>query len=584
MAPDPRPPQAAEVVDAGTDAFFERLQPVLAARPAEALRIARDELARAEALGDRLAVVRALLVRGMAHSALGDPERDATLARALALAQAEAEPLTLVRAVNAQIVVDIFNGRYADALWRGQEVLGMAHALRRRDLLWRLTINLGSALSLIGEYQMAIAMYRECLELLQGESDEVRQQRHQTINNMAWSWMGVARLAMLEDDTSAAREALGVARRFAQGACEGALRERNVWLRASALDTLVGVLLELGEARQAGRWVERVTQESAGLLEPGTPAWGIHTLARCRVALAQPQADGHEVLAALRAVEALPGPIFRSGDLHAALHRCLSEALARVGEHRAALEHHGRWLQFEARTQSLLAREHAMSVQRTLETLRGETEEFITHDLRNPLGAARVQLGALKAARAPVPGLAAQADAIEGLLREATRAADCYLVVLRTRHVRRAMLQTLELAELVDDVGEQLAPPADTGVRLERELDWGVLVRGDRISLLQALQELVRLALASAGPGDAVRITLAGEAGGPLLRIEAPGDEWMLRLSQAMREGGAGGAPTSAALGGWMVARVARLHDARLEVRPATGEGHAAVEWRFPME
>lgn len=569
-------PMAPEVIDAGTDAFFDRMQPLLGARPADALRIATDEQHRAEALGDRLAVVRALLVQGMARSALGHPERDETLARALALAQVEAEPLTLVRATNAQIVVDILNGHYANALWRGQEVLGMAHALRRRDLLWRLVINIGSALSLIGEYEMAISMYRECLDLLKGESEEVRQQRHQTVNNMAWSWMGVARLATLEDEPAEARKALLVARRFAEGACEGALAERNGWLRASSLETLVGVLLELGDVAEARHWVDRVAQESAGLLEAGTPAWGIYTMARCRVQLVDPQADPQAVLASLHAVEALPGPRFRTGNLSAELHRCLSDALARTGRNQEALDHHGKWLQFEARTQSLLAREHAMAVQRTLDTLRGETEEFITHDLRNPLGAARVQLGVLDG------GWVEPARRIDAMLQEATQAADHYLVILRTRHLRRAALQPLELAELVDDAAEQLAPPADTGRRLARDLDWGVVVRGDRIALLQALQALLRLALAAQGARE-VHISLRCSGGVATVGIAAVDDGWARSLDELLRAGGAGDGHSAEGLRAWMVARVARLHDARVEVQADATDGLARVSWHFPL-
>ncbi|WP_374675266.1 hypothetical protein [Ideonella sp.] len=569
-------PMAPEVIDAGTDAFFDRMQPLLGARPADALRIATDEQHRADALGDRLAVVRALLVQGMARSALGHPERDETLARALALAQAEAEPLTLVRATNAQIVVDVLSGRYADALWRGQEVLGMAHALRRTDLLWRLTLNIGSALSLIGEYEMAIGMYRECLDLLKGESEEIRQQRHQTINNMAWSWMGVARIATLEDNPAVAREALGVARRFAQGACEGSLAEPNGWLRASSLDTFVGVLLELGEVDEAARWVHRVGEQSPGLLVRGTSIWGIFTLARCRVLLATGTAALDEVLSDLHGVEQMPGPLFKSGDMHASLHRCLCDVLARAGRHREALVHRGKWLQFEARTQSLLAREHAMAVQRTLDTLRGETEEFITHDLRNPLGAARVQLGVLDG------GWVEPARRIDAMLQQATQAADHYLVILRTRHLRRAALQPLELAELVDDAAEQLAPPADTGRRLARDLDWGVVVRGDRIALLQALQALLRLALAAQGARE-VHISLRCSGGVATVGIAAVDDGWARSLDELLRAGGAGDGHSAEGLRAWMVARVARLHDARVEVQADATDGLARVSWHFPL-
>jgi signal transduction histidine kinase len=78
--------------------------------------------------------------------------------------------------------------------------------------------------------------------------------------------------------------------------------------------------------------------------------------------------------------------------MQATLQACLADVYERQGRHREALEYHRQWLRFEARSQSLWTREHAISVHHTLDSLRGETEEFITHDLRNPLGAALVQL------------------------------------------------------------------------------------------------------------------------------------------------------------------------------------------------
>lgn len=565
-----------EVIDAGTDAFFDRMQPLLGARPADALRIAMDEQHRAEALGDRLAVVRALLVQGMARSALGHPERDETLARALSLAQVEAEPLTLVRATNAQIVVDVLNARYADALWRGQEVLGMAHALRRPDLLWRLTINLGTALSLIGEYEMAIAIFKECLVWLEGNTDAQRQQRWHTVNNLACSWIGLARRARLEDDLLAARDALDMALRLAQGACEGALKEPHVSLRVGALDTLVDVLVEQGHPQAALGWILRVERESDGLIAEGSPDWGIMTLARCRVQLAAAQTEAQEVVLQLRQVQALQGPLFRLGERHAALHRCLSQALSIAGHHQQALEHQRVWLHFEGQTQSLLAREHAMSVHRTLETLRGETEEFITHDLRNPLGAARVQLRTLDG------NLAAPAREIDAKLYEATQAADHYLVILRTRHLRRAALQPLELAELVDDAAEQVAPPAGTGRRLDRDLDWGVVVRGDRIVLMQALQALLRLALGAQG-ARVVDIALRRAGDMASVCISAVDDGWAASLARLLRAGASAEGHTADSLRAWMVARVAQLHDARLDVEAASAGGLARLSWHFPL-
>lgn len=563
--------------DERSDEFFNQIQPVIGADPRRALAVARAAQARAQAEGDALGEVRSLLAQGTAHNALGQSERDGVFAQALQLAQAEADPVLLVRAVSSQIFVDIYHGRYSDALWRGQSILGMAHALRRNDLLVRLTLNIGTALNLIGEHELAIPMFAECAELLQGDGEAVRQQRLRTDNNRAMAWLGIARVAA-QDGTfaSATADALARARALAEGACEGALRERHGELRAGSLDTLVGVLLEMGEVDEARHWVERVCAESSELLVPGSAAWGIAALAQCRAELAQPGSDVSVVVQRLRAIEALPGPLFLGGELNATLNHCLAAGLSRLGLHREALGYHRQWLQAEARTQSLLAREHALAVHRTMESLRGETEEFITHDLRNPLGAALVQLGSAPESSAP---RVAQA---RGQVQQAFDTAERYLVVLRTRHLRRTDLKPIDLAELVDDVGERLAPPSGAAVRLERELGWGLQMRADRIVLLMALQELLNAALASAAPGSAVCWNLSAAEGRALLVVEGAGPDWARSMAERMRPPGAQGAQDERDMAALMLARVAQLHDSRLDLLPGPA-GSGRVEWRFPL-
>lgn len=568
--------------DEASDELFNQVQAVLATQPAQAVAIGRAAQQRAEARGDMLGVVRSLLVQGTAHNALGQSERDEVFARALALAEREAEPVTLVRAVSSQIFVDIYHGRYADALWRGQSILGMAHALRRNDLLVRLILNLGTALNLIGEYELAISMFAECSELLQGDGEAVRQQRLRTDNNRAMAWLGIARVAAQDRaGAPAAENALARAQALAESACEGALRERHGELRAGSLDTLVGVLLERGKVDEAMRWVDRVCTESAQLLLPESAAWGIAALAQCRAELACPEGDVEVIVRRLRAVEALPGPLFRGGELNATLNQCLAMGLSRLGRHREALGHHRHWLQSEARTQSLLAREHAMAVHRTLESLRGETEEFITHDLRNPLGAALVQLEATLGGMVPVLASGSVAQA-RGQVQQAFDTAERYLVVLRTRHLRRADLKLIDLAELVDDVGERLAPPAGASVRLERPLDWGLRVRGDRIVLLMALQELLSAALACAPPGSTIEWKLCGEAEHALLQVTGSGDAWADAVAVRLRPPRDHGAQNEREMAALMLTRAAQLHDSRLEM--SVGDlGQSRVEWRLPL-
>jgi signal transduction histidine kinase len=566
-------------IDVGSDAFFAQTQKLLVAEPSQALAVAAAALQEAIRRSDPLAQVRALLLKGMASDALGSAERDSLLAEALCIAERAGDPLTLVRAVNGQMVVEIYHGRYADALWRGQAVLGMAHALQRRDLLWRLTNNLGTALSLIGEFELALSMFTECLGWIEDPQAQGRQSKLRTVNNMAMALLGMARNSRMEGDTAGAESALARARPLAESACEGALGEPHGALRAGSLDTLVAVLLEQGEVEEALRWVSHVGRSSAALLPRGSVSWGTHALAQCRAELASPMGDVRATYQRLKEIEGLPGPRFKSGEMHALLNQCLSQALARLERWAESLTYHRRWLQFETRTQSLLAREHAMAVHRTLDSLRNETEEFITHDLRNPLGAALLQLSTA-AGDAVDDALKRDISDARSSVQRVFDMADHYLALVRMRHLRRADLGEFDLAELVDDVGERLAPPSGADVRLFRDVAWGMIVRGDRISLLAALTELLRSALARAPSGSEVKWLLGQEDREAVLVLSDVGEALAPNVMQRLRR------PCSAVKGGpglgyAVVARAAQVHGAPIEVTSTSGSG-TQIFWRFP--
>lgn len=579
------PAIALEPADAaGSDDFFDQVQPLLASRPQHAADVAQAALDRAVARRDEAAIVRALLVLGMAHDAMGHIERDAVLGRALQLAEKLAEPVLLLRAVNSQLVVDIYHGRYADALARGQSVLGMAYVLRRDDLLGRLLNNLATALSLIGEFELAIGMFDERLQLLRGNTAETRVQRARAINNQAMAWLGIARSAQFGEPgpgAPTAPAALARARSLAETACRQMLAESHLSMRLSALDTLVSVLLHAGDTQRAREWTDRVAAASGQELGPlarGSVHWGTFALVLARVELARRPSSLEDVLELLREVESLPGPRFRGGEMQAALNQCLAETLERMGRCAEALKYHRAWLQFEARTQSMLVREHAMAVHHTLDSLRGETEEFITHDLRNPMGAALVQLGPEALEAVPDETRRRVVEARQ-TIQQVFDTADHFLAGVRVRNLRRSELKAIDLAELVDDVGERLAPPAAAAVRLERDIEWGLEIRADRISLLMSLDHLLRSALAGAGEGAQVHWSLRAEPGHAVLSVQGSGPSWQARL-MPLRAGAA--APRARDMAAAMVTRVAQLHDSTLEV-VAEGPCPWRLEWRFPL-
>jgi signal transduction histidine kinase len=581
--PDPLPPPWDGLIDLSSDEFFTRALPVMDSQPTLALAIAERAWRQAEDTRDEAGAIRALILKGHAHVVLGQQESDATLSEALRRAEALGEPTLLVRAVNNRMSIDIFQGQYAVALARGQSVLGLAHVLSRDDLLSRLLNNLGTALSLIGEFSMAIKMYEERLRLLPTAGDESKVQRTRSINNMAVAWLGLARAEPERDDAALPGRALARAKTLAEAACGRMLAETQVSLRLGTLDTLVEVLLERSEAGLALQWAQRVEAVSRDALQPSSVHWGSFHLPLCRIQLALGEAEMDGVLARLREIEALPGPKFRGGEMQAMLHHCLSQALERVGDYGQALVYHRRWLDHQARAQSVLAREHATAVRNTLDSLRGETEEFITHDLRNPLGAALVQMQSVAVAELPAP-------VREGVLRarqsvqRALDTAESYLSIVRTRHLRRAELKEVDLAELVDDVGERLAPPSGAAVRLERDVEWGMTVRGDRILLLMAFTKLLRNALRHSPAGTMVRLTLACEGHVARLSVidEGPGIPEALR-PRLLRRMPSGDTRRGRGLGLTMIARVAQLHDARLQLLPGPGGRGTAISLLFPL-
>jgi hypothetical protein len=155
--------------------------------------------------------------------------------------------------------------------------------------------------------------------------------------------------------------------------------------------------------------------------------------------------------------------------------------------------------------------------------------------------------------------------------------------VARVRNLRRASLALVDPAELLDDVAERIAPPAGTGSRLEREVEWGLAIRGDRISLLSAMDCLLRLSLANCQHGDDVHCRLDRVSDYALLSIDVPESAWTQELSASLQ-------PRPRALhshinlAATMIMRVAQLHDSRIEVRAPSGHvRRVRIDWHLPL-
>lgn len=206
---------------------------------------------------------------------------------------------------------------------------------------------------------------------------------------------------------------------------------------------------------------------------------------------------------------------------------------------------------------------------------RTEAQAVIRTVVRAPLQQASQELQALAGdARGTAPAGRTGLQRASHSVQRAVDIADQYLGVIRAEHLRPEDLSVLDLAALVDDVCEQMAPPPGTPVRLERELHRPTFVRGDTALLMRALGNLMSNAFKHAPAGTAVTVTLAPVEGGALLSVADRGPGLALdmraRLFQrfstsAVRKGNG--------LGLAMVARAARVHGARIEVDSEPGCG-----------
>jgi signal transduction histidine kinase len=111
-------------------------------------------------------------------------------------------------------------------------------------------------------------------------------------------------------------------------------------------------------------------------------------------------------------------------------------------------------------------------------------------------------------------------------------------------------------------------------VRLERRVRLQVRVRGDRVLLMRALGNLLSNAFKHAPPGSAVRVRLQSRRDGVWLSVsdQGPGMPLDMRVRLFQRFA-TGSVRKGNGLGLAMVARAARVHQARIEVDSEVGRG-----------
>jgi signal transduction histidine kinase len=543
----------------------------------EALREIDAEVAAADRAGGGPALVGALVWQAQLRGHLGRDDAEVALQRAWDEVERLGDGELRCHALLARARLAADRGRHAAALADCRAALDLARGLGLASLVRQALFTSATSLCHLGEHDLAVESFEEARMMLRAEPDALSAADRQVAlgryaAGQAQAWLMRAGLLLEASGPEQAQEAFARARRLGEQACT-MLRQASPRFSHAALFGLVRVLLEADEADEARRWVARVTAHAPVAAPPGSLALAHRVLSEAMIELRAGQGGTPALRERLREVEAVPHPRVTGGDLRLSLLRCLFEAYEQAGDPAQALEYQRQWSRTKARVRAALAIEHDQWTRETLAALRTEADRFVTQDLRAPLLQASALLGRFAGAP-PADAARSGLDRAGHSVRRAIDIADQYLGVMRAEHLRHADLEVLELSPLVHDVCDQLAPLAADGVRLERRVRLQVRVRGDRVLLMRALGNLLSNAFKHAPPGSAVRVRLQPRRDGVWLSVsdQGPGMPLDMRVRLFQRFA-TGSVRKGNGLGLAMVARAARVHQARIEVDSEVGRG-----------
>lgn len=545
-------------------------------RPADEVLAELDEqLVRARAQGNGPELVRLLTLRGDVAGAVGRPDADHGLQLARAEAARLGEPGLLCQVLLAQARLDADANLHARALAACRSAGDVARAQGQVAWVRQALFTSGGSLCHLGEHDLALEAFEEARMLLRAHAGTLSAADHQVALGryaaaQAQAWLMRGGLLLEASGPEAAAEPLLRARELGEQACS-LLMHASARFSHAALFGLVRALLEAGEGDRARDWVARVQSACPAPPPAGSLALAQRVLGAAMIDLRVGGVDAGQVLAGLREVVAVQHPRVVGGDLRLSLLRCQFEAHEQAGHYVEALEAQRQWSRTKAKVRAQLAHEHSLWTRETLAALRNEADEFVTHDLRAPLVEARQALDALDSAP---PGVVPNLRRAEHSVRRAIDIADQYLGVVRAEHLRPEDLQRLDLADLVDDVCEQMAPPKSGAVGLERHIERGISVIGDRLLLMRAIGNLLSNAFKHAPPGSSVAVRLIRDRDEARLSVADHGPGLPLDMRVRLFQRFATGAVRKGnGLGLAMVARAARVHRARIVVDGDSGRG-----------
>lgn len=545
----------------------------------EALRELPQVVAALRRQGDVAVLVEGLLLLARLQAQQGaDDAACATLDEAQAALEAARDEALVGQMALARAGIDADCGRHARALSACHDVA--EHARLRGDVFMVRQALFGHATSLghLGEHDLAVETFEEALTLLRtqpgtlGEAERrVAAGRYTTGQAQAWLMRGG--LLLEAGGREAASEAFGRARRLGEQACESLLGASPRFSHP-ALFGLVRVLLEAGEVGTARQWVRRVGAATQMVAPAGSLALAFWRLAGAMIDLRAGDEAPGQVLLRLKDVEGVRHPRVTGGDLRLSQLRCQFEAHEQAGQYQQALACQRQWAEVKGRLRTRLAREHVLWTEQRLASWRLEAGEVVASTLRAPLDQAAADLVQPSAEERLLEDSKTSLRRAGHSVRRAIDIADQYLSVMRAEHIRHEDLLSLDLATVVDDVVEQMAPPAHAAVRLEWAVERHVVIRGDRVLLMRAVGNLISNALKHAPDGSAVEVRLA--RAGPEVRLsvadQGPGLPLDMR-ARLFQRFATGAVRKGNGLGLAMVARAVRVHNGRVVVDSAPGCG-----------
>ncbi len=567
-------------LNVSVDEFLTNTHVLIYENPMLALAICQRAIAQARSRQDDAGLLRARLRLVTVQHALGDDSWRAELNQIEEAARSLGDELLVLRVLMAQQSCRSDGAECAESLAVCEVALPIALNLGQEDLVCRILGNGASSLSSIGEHSLALEFYQELRRHIPSNHPMAAWQLAMTHAHEAVVHLRTARGLIAADDAATANSHLAQACSLAQQSCEEFVATQGSFYEA--LLTLVSALLEHNETERARERIEQFL----GCC-PQKPALGSYDravleLTHAMVELHEPDVPFEQTLRRLLIAQAQPHPDFREGEHACQVLSSLSKVYECQHANDKALDCFRRSVTIKSRTQSLVARERAKVMRRTLMTLRGETEEFITHDLRIPMSTALASLQTMHMEASDAQVQSGLRRAAHNVIR-AMGIADHYLMMTRAENLQRNALSMLDLADLTEEVCEQMSVPAAASVQLLREIEPKMPILGDRILLMRVLGNLLSNAFKHSPAGSTVCVRVVRDKDEACLSVcdSGPGLPPAMRARLFQRYA-ASGPRGSNGLGLALVARAARLHSARVSVESGP-QGGAMVVLRFAL-